>query len=840
MRKEHTVLLRRSVVLVTTMAAALAVTGAAAAGAAAEPTPSNVIELDSPPQRFPHASKTEALTGVGERAPGQSSQPRKRMATTGADPSASVTSAGSAFTSVTPVRVLDTRNGVGVPAGQLGPRQQAFFDLSDRVPDDATAVILNVAGVSPTGATFLTVWPANQVRPAASNVNLAAGEIRANAVTIAVDGAVGVYNNFGNVHVIADLAGYYAPTTGSRFTSTAPTRVLDTRSSGGALGPGATRTLNLSSRVPATATAVTLNLTGLGATANTFITAWPTGQARPNASTLNLARGAITPNLVTVALGTNRSVTLYNNSGNAHLLADLAGYYATDRGNSYYQMTTMRVIDTRPGDPLPGGWIGTVDLSPELPAAASTVVFNLTGTNAPAAGTFLTAFPTGAALPNSSNLNLVAGQTAANLVTVALGPGRQVDVFNKNGTVDFLMDVAGYFAPPPSACTGDCLHSWGDNEWGLLGVGTTGGVSYEPGRIDGLSGVKSVAGGYYNAYALLDDGRVFSWGLDVFGGLGVGKPYGQSTVPVQVSNLSGITQLAVGRLANYALDGQGQVWSWGDNFNGALGDGTVTERRAPVRVSGLTNVVQVAAGNDTGYALHQDGTVWVWGTNGSSFGNGDYGTGCDQSPVSPGCRALVPVQIPGLTDVVSIAATWSGTFAVKSDGTVWAWGFNGPGNLGIGEAGGVGCDLQTPNCFVLSPTQIPGLTDVAEIATGTTTTTYARKTDGTVLSWGFNGAGQLGNGRVGSNCDLPEGENCVQPTPTPIEGLTDVVDIAGGAGHALALRADGTVVGWGLNEYGQLGGGDAPEVVLPRPTPLAGLSGAKAVGSSGWTSFGIS
>lgn len=843
-------LLRRSVVLVAT--AALAMTGTAVASAAAPPAPpapTGVVELDPAHPSPEHLGKADALRAANDEqvlsatagaVEDKAAPPRTRLETTG-DVAAAATSAGSSFTPLTPVRVLDTRNGIGVPAGPLGAREEAYFELSSHVPANATAVVLNVTGVTPSAATFLTVWPGNQGRPNASNVNLRAGEIRANAVTVPLDGAIAVYNNFGDTHAIADLAGYYAPDTGARFTSMAPTRVLDTRSAGGALGPGGTRVINLSSRLPATATAVTFNLTGLDATASTYVTAWPTGQARPNASTLNLARATITPNLVTVALGTNRSVTLYNNSGNAHLLADLAGYYATDRGHAYYQMSTKRVIDTRQGDPLPGGWIGTVDLSPELPASASTVVFNLTGTNAPAAGTFLTAFPTGATVPNASNLNLVAGQTSANLVTVALGgTGRQVDVFNRAGNVHFLMDLAGYFAPPPAACATDCLHSWGDNEWGLLGVGTTGGRSYQPGRVDGQTGITTVTGGYYNAYALRADGRVLSWGLDDFAGLGTGKQYGLSTVPVQVGNLAGVTQLSAGYATNHALDSQGRVWSWGDNFNGALGDGTMVQRRSPVQVLGLpSGITRVAAGNHTGYAVRDDGTVWVWGTNGGSFGDGTYGTGCEDAPAGPGCRSLRAKQIPGLTGVVSVTATWSATFVVKTDGTVWAWGYNSVGQLGLGTAGGSGCDLQAPDCVVLSPTQIPGLTGVKEIVGGTASTTYALAGDGTVLSWGFNGAGQLGDGTVGSDCDTPEAANCARFSPGPVTGLTDVVDVAGGTNHGLAVRADGTVWGWGHNGYGQIGGGDDPPAWAAAPVQLPELSGATIVGSSGWTSFAV-
>jgi hypothetical protein len=755
-----------------------------------------------------------------------------------ASAAAGVGSGGSAFTSMSPTRVLDTRNGTGTRPGAVPGGGIVTVDLSARVPAGTTAVVLNVTGVTPTLNTVVTVWPSGELRPVASTLNLRRGEIRANAATVAVgpDRKVALHNNSGNTHLVADLAGYYAPATGSRFTSMSPARVLDTRSSGGPLGPGGTRTINLSTRVPATATAVTFNLTGASATLSTVVTAYPAGSARPLASSLNLVPGQITPNLVTVALGTNRSITLHNNSGNTNLVADLAGYYATDRGNPYFQMTPLRAYDTRYGEPLTSGMVGAFEFTTEVPASATSLVFNLTGTNT-SASTFVTAYPGGAGIPNASNLNLVKGQTAANMATVAFGPGRVINIRNNFGLVDVIVDVAGYFAPPPAACAASCVHSWGENAEGQLGVGTTGGFSREPGRVDGLSNLTAVTGGILNGYARRGDGTVWGWGDNGLQGLGNGQAFGVSTVPVRVGSLANVEQVVSGGYSAYALDTNDKVWAWGYNGDGSLGDGSATQRNSPVAVNLPSDVQQIAAGFTTGYALRANGTVWAWGSNGGALGNGAYGTGCDTTPVGPGCRAVTPIQVPGLTGVVSIGATYNAAFAVKSDGTVWTWGWNAEGELGTGTAGGPGCydNPQAANCVKLSPVQIPNLTGVDRIATGTTTT-YALMADGNVRSWGFNARGQLGDGTTGGDCVDAAQPNCVRSTPGPVLGLLDVTDLAAGDGFALARRSDGTLWAWGDNADGQLGGVWSPTDV---PTQVPGVSGVQVIGAGLATSYAV-
>jgi GH25 family lysozyme M1 (1,4-beta-N-acetylmuramidase) len=236
----------------------------------------------------------------------------------------------------------------------------------------------------------------------------------------------------------------------SGYTAAPPARVLDTRAAIGVggtapLGAGKSITLDLSGRLPATTTAVVLNVTGI-AQASTYVTVWPSGSARPNASNLNLVAGDVRPNLVTTQVGADRKVQLYNNTGSTHLLADLAGWYTTDAPGLYTAQAPQRVLDTRSTSPAGQGGKITLDLSSRVPAAATAVTVNLTGVGA-TRGTFVAAWPTGQPRPNVSNLNLSNANPTSNLVTVALGANRSIDLYNNTGAVHLLADLAGYYAP---------------------------------------------------------------------------------------------------------------------------------------------------------------------------------------------------------------------------------------------------------------------------------------------------------------------------------------------------------------------------------------------------------
>jgi alpha-tubulin suppressor-like RCC1 family protein len=423
----------------------------------------------------------------------------------------------------------------------------------------------------------------------------------------------------------------------------------------------------------------------------------------------------------------------------------------------------------------------------------------------------------------ASNLNLVRGQTAANLATVALGAGAQLDVGNFSGNVDVIVDLAGYFAPPATPCASNCVLTWGNNQFGRVGNGTTGGDSPSPAQVPGLSGVSAIASGFANTYALDPNGTVFAWGRNELQELGNGHANGDLPVPAPVVGLPKITEIAAGSSGGYAVDTAHHVWAWGYNGLGELGNGTTSVSAVPVQVLLSGPVTTVVGAGDAAYALLADGTVWAWGWNQyGGLGNGTFGPGCATNPST--CIVRTPIQVPGLTNVVALYGGQNNGFAVKSDGTVWAWGWNAEGELGVGTVGGVSCynNVSGSNCASLVPIQVTALAGVTKIVSGQTG--FAVKSDGTVLAWGDNGFELIGNGTfpAGTCSTAPPAQNCFYPTPVAVPGLSSVTDITGGIFSAAAVKSDGTLWAWGLLGFG-------PTV----PTQVAGLSTVTKV-ATGW------
>jgi hypothetical protein len=298
-------------------------------------------------------------------------------------------------------------------------------------------------------------------------------------------------------------------------------------------------------------------------------------------------------------------------------------------------------------------------------------------------------------------------------------------------------------------------------------------------------------------------GTVAAWGSNSVGQLGNGATTDSST-PVQVSDLSGATTIASGWTHSLALGSDGVAWAWGHNEYGELGNSTATYSSTPVQVSGLSGVTAIAAGLSYGLALRSDGSVWAWGLNG--YGQLGNGTATNTS---------TPVQVTGLSGVTAIAAGLSHGLALRSDGTVWAWGRNPYGQLGNGTT----ADSSTP-------VQVTGLSGVTAIASGHLHS-LALRTDGTVWAWGDGFYGGLGNGTVLTRAS----------TPVQVSGLSEVTAIAGGFSYGLAVRTDGTVWGWGLNNYGQLGNGTTTNTSTP--VQVSGLCGSTAIAAGAFHSVAL-
>lgn len=368
-----------------------------------------------------------------------------------------VTFADRAYTALTPARILDSRSGLGAPTGPVGPAGTIDVQVTGRggTPQSGVdTVVLNLTGTEATRLTFVTAYPTGQPRPLASNLNLTPGRATPNLVVakVGAGGKVSLYNEAGAVHLIADVLGWFAAS--PDVTGLTPSRILDTRIGNGApatpVGPGGSIDVQVTGRggVPATGVdAVIVNLTGTEPTAGTFVTAYPAGEARPHASNLNLVRGETAPNLAIVKVGANGRISLYNAVGAIHLIADVVGWAAV--GGDYAGVSPARVLDTRVGSGAvaAGSSINvTVTGVAGVPASGvAAVVLNLTGTE-PTAGTFVTAYPAGEPLPTASNLNLLPGQTAPNLVVATVGANGQISLYNKAGRTHLIADVVGWIS----------------------------------------------------------------------------------------------------------------------------------------------------------------------------------------------------------------------------------------------------------------------------------------------------------------------------------------------------------------------------------------------------------
>lgn len=270
--------------------------------------------------------------------------------------------------------------------------------------------------------------------------------------------------------------------------------------------------------------------------------------------------------------------------------------------------------------------------------------------------------------------------------------------------------------------------------------------------------------------------------------------------PIEVAGLDGVIAVSAGDGFTAALGGDGTVWTWGANASGQLGDGTTTDRASPVQVAGLRDVVTIASGGTHALALKRDGTVWAWGS--PSFGGiGDATTSGHATPI----QVLALGGASPLSSIVLIAAGNGTSFALKSDGTVWAWGSNSTASFGDGTRTSRLTAVRLP----------PPPSSVVTVAVGSTHSLIVAP-DGSVWSAGANLRGELCDGTFGN-----------REMRTPVPGIADVIAVAAATYHSLLLKRDGSVWACGKGGEGQLGNGTRTSSATP--VRVSDLTGCVAI-----------
>ncbi len=258
-----------------------------------------------------------------------------------------------------------------------------------------------------------------------------------------------------------------------------------------------------------------------------------------------------------------------------------------------------------------------------------------------------------------------------------------------------------------------------------------------------------ISGGFSHTSAIKRDGTVWEWGETL---------EGNKLVPERVEGLEKIIDISAGAGYTVALKIDGTVWAWGENKNGVLGDGTEENRKSPVKVKGLTKIKRIAA-SYSGHclALNSDGKVWTWG---NSF---------EQLKDENIENKLVPVLIDELAQIEDIAVGYFSSVVLDKDGNVWTW----------------------RNVEGSSPQKVEGISNIIDISAGQSHI-LALKNDGTVWTWGDIEGGPVYNGQVKDETDLS--------VPVKVEELSGVVAISAQGGYSAALKDDGSVFLWGLQE----------------------------------------
>lgn len=392
--------------------------------------------------------------------------------------------ASGTFTTLGPARLLDTRIGKGAARGRLGPGRALTLKVGGRGGVPATgvsAVVVNLTGVAPTAATYLTAYAAGDARPGVSNLNLGRGAVRANYATVPVSstGSITIYNHSGSVDLVLDVLGFYnaegsgrppateyLPVSRVRLFDSRTVRALDAHESFSQSvdfeDPDVPETMGDNDRVRA----LVLNLTAVSPQRAGSLVVWSGAGSPPGTSTVNFAAGLTIPNLVvtpTIFDGGEPSYTVTNNSsGRTHFVVDLVGaYLQSDPGGDlrFKAVPPQRIVDTRSGLGISGPLGPRAVKVGEAPSPVDPVNDYVLAANAtavaPTAATYLTLWADGEDRPNpGSDVNAFAGQTSANGAMVPISESGRFDVYNNSGSTHVVLDISGVFEFVPPAAAG--------------------------------------------------------------------------------------------------------------------------------------------------------------------------------------------------------------------------------------------------------------------------------------------------------------------------------------------------------------------------------------------------
>jgi alpha-tubulin suppressor-like RCC1 family protein len=341
---------------------------------------------------------------------------------------------------------------------------------------------------------------------------------------------------------------------------------------------------------------------------------------------------------------------------------------------------------------------------------------------------------------------------------------------------------------------------WGDNSNGQLGNGTAL-SSTVPSSVLGLgSGTAAISTGSFHTCALRTVGDVYCWGTNSHGRLGDGGVASIAYSPRAVVGLpSGIRAIAAGGEHTCALSATGGVWCWGNNTSGQVGDGTFTDRFQATAVSGLgSGVAALSLGFHHSCAVTVSGALYCWGAN----HRGQLGIGNTTS-------SALPMAVSGLSSGITQVSTGGYHTCALRSGGVLCWGFGENGQVGNGS---------TANAT--TPQPVTGLASgIRSVALGAYHS-CAVTTSGGVWCWGFNGSRQFGNGLQTSTTTPVAASNVTFPVVTLVAGWL----------HNCALNSAGGVLCWGSNRFFQLGDGQA--IGVPTPTGVTNLSsGVASIGT---------